>query len=242
VPGGRERLTPRVRRVLALAEAEAVGLRQAEVGTEHLLLALLREERGLAVRALRELGVEPAELTQRARARLVAAEIGPPGPLGLGPGARGALEMARAEAGRFHHDYVGTEHLLLGLLRDGEGPAFVTLMAAGVTLARARRQVAKILNESSSEPPGGHAEGLAILRGPRARSDRYAGPGGSDLRVDAAERCGRCGRARRSDWRYCAYCGERWPGCDRCETPIPALPGVRFCPGCGIMIESDERA
>jgi len=79
VPDGRERLTPRVRRVLAIAEDEAVGLRQAEVGTEHVLLALLREGRGLASRALRDLGVEPAELEQRMRLRLVPGQIGPDG-------------------------------------------------------------------------------------------------------------------------------------------------------------------
>ena len=123
VPDGRERLTPRARRVLAIAEDEAVGLRQAEVGTEHVLLALLGDERGLATRAIRELGVEPSELAQRLRLRLVTGQIGPDGRIGLGPGARSALKMAHAEAARLHHNYLGTEHLLLGLLRDGEGPA-----------------------------------------------------------------------------------------------------------------------
>src|SRR5687768_12237436 len=139
VPDGRERLTPRVRRVLAIAEDEAVGLRQSEVGTEHVLLGLLREGRGLATRTLRELGVEPADLAQRLRLRLSPSLIGADGPIGLGPGARAALQMARAEAARLHHDYLGTEHLLLGLLRDGEGPAFVVLNGAGVTLGRARQ-------------------------------------------------------------------------------------------------------
>jgi ATP-dependent Clp protease ATP-binding subunit ClpA len=241
VPDGRERLTPRVRRVLTIAEDEAVGLRQSEVGTEHVLLALLREGRGLATRALRELGVEPTDLAQRLRLRLVPAQIGPDGPIGLGPGARAAIQMARAEAARLHHNYLGTEHLLLGLLRDGEGPAFVVLNGAGVTLGRARQQISKILNESAPEAPGGRAPGLAILRGRERPSDRFADPDLHDPRDDE-ERCGRCGRIRRSDWRFCAYCGEKWPACDRCEAPIPELAGVRFCPGCGVMLDSDDRA
>ena len=235
---GRERLTPRVRRVLASAEDEAVGLRQAEVGTEHVLLALLRDERGLAARALRELGADPADLAQRLRLRLVPAQVGPDGPIGLGPGARAALQMARAEAARLHHNYLGTEHLLLGLLRDGEGPAFVVLNGAGVTLGRARQQVSKILNESAPEAP---PPGFSVLRGRERPIDRLADPDLHDPR-DAVERCGRCGRIRRPEWRFCAYCGEKWPACDRCEAPIPELTGVRFCPGCGAMLDIDDRA
>jgi ATP-dependent Clp protease ATP-binding subunit ClpA len=240
VSDGPERLTPRVRRVLAMAEDEAVGLRQAEVGTEHVLIALLREGRGLATRTLRELGVEPADLAQRIRQGLVPAQIGADGPIGLGPGARGALDMARAEAARLHHDYVGTEHLLLGLLRDGEGPAFVVLNGAGITLGRVRAHVTKFLNESVSEPPKSKSGGMAELRGRRRPVDRLVDldprDGGDD-----GERCGRCGRTRRSDWRYCAFCGERWPACDRCAAPIPGIMGVRFCPGCGVMVQADER-
>ena len=235
MPDGPERLTPRVRRVLQLAEDVADDLRQSEVGTEHVLLALLQEGRGLATRALRELGVEPDDLAQRLRLRLVRADIAAIEPIGLGPGARSALKMARSEAGRLHHDYLGTEHLLLGLLRDGEGPAFVVLHGAGVTLARARQQILKILNESSTEVSDGRSVGLAPVRGRprplsrRTESDRH------DPRDDV-ERCGRCGRARRSDWKFCAYCGERWPACDHCEAPLPQLVGVRFCPGCGLML------
>lgn len=241
---GRERLTPRVRRVLAMAEDEALGLRHAEVGTEHVLLALLREGRGLATRALQELGQDPAELAQRVRSGLRPANTLASGPIGLSPGARAALRMARAEAGRLHHDYVGTEHVLLGLLRDGEGPAFVTLNGAGVTLVLARQQVTKILNEAAPEGPDGRGGGLSLVQ-PRVRPlDRLGDADAAERhdRRDDVERCGYCGRARRGDWRFCAYCGQRWHTCDRCDTPIPTLAGVRFCPGCGIMLDSGERA
>lgn len=219
-----------------MAEDEAVALRQSEIGTEHLLLGLLREGRGLAARALHQLGVEPAELAQRIRARLVPASFGPDGDIELGPGARAAIEMSRTEAARLHHDYVGTEHLLLGLLRDGEGPAFVTLTGAGVTLASARQEVVAIMNEATPELPGGRSGSIAILRGRGRRADPDA-----EVLAGATEHCGHCGRARRSEWRFCAFCGERWPGCERCDMPIPLLPGVRFCPGCGIMLPPDER-
>src|SRR4051812_31961098 len=182
-----------------MAEDEAVGLRHAEVGTEHVLLALLREGRGLATRALQELGIEPAELAQRTRARLSPSEIGSDSPIGLSPGARAALQMAWAEAGRLHHDYVGTEHLLLGLLRDGDGPAFVTLVGAGVTLVRARQQVAKILNEAAPEAPDGRSGGLALVQSRARPSDRFADPDRQDRR-DEGERCDHCGRARRTEW------------------------------------------
>jgi ATP-dependent Clp protease ATP-binding subunit ClpA len=227
-----------------MAEDEAVALRQSEIGTEHLLLGLLREGRGLAARALHQLGVEPAELAQRIRARLVPASFGPEGEIELSPGARAAVEMARTEAARLHHDYVGTEHLLLGLLRDGEGPAFVTLSGVGITLARARQEVVSIMNESTPELPGGRAGGIAILRGRGRGTGRHADPD-ADVHAADHERCGHCGRARRSEWRFCVFCGERWPGCERCGMPIPALPGVRFCPGCGVMLppasDPDER-
>lgn len=245
---GPERLTPRVRRVLAAAEDEATGLRLPEVGSEHVLLALLEESRGLAARTLAELGVAPGELALRVRSRLVPADIGPGRPIGLGPDARAALAMARAEAARLHHDYLGTEHLLLGLLRHGEGPAFVLLNGAGVTLGRARQQIVRIVNEAAAQPPTGRlgapADGAAGPRGRRRPVDRLADLGRSESAAEA-ERCGHCGRARRSEWRFCAYCGSRWVCCDRCDTPLPRVPGVRFCPGCGVMVEppnADDRA
>lgn len=224
-----------------MAEDEALGLRHAEVGTEHVLLALLQEGRGLATRALQELGVDPAELAQRIKTGLQPANVVASGPIGLSPGARSSLQMARAEAGRLHHDYVGTEHLLLGLLRDGEGPAFVTLVGAGVTLVRARQQVTKILNEAAPETSDGRSGGLALVTTRARPIDRFGDPDTHDRRDDV-ERCGHCGRVRRGEWRFCAYCGQHWPTCDRCDTPIPALAGVRFCPGCGIMLDSGERA
>lgn len=224
-----------------MAEDEADALRQAEIGTEHLLLALLREERGLAARVIQDLGVQPADLERRVRLRLTTAEIGADGPIGLGPEARAAFDLARTEATRLHHEYLGTEHLLLGLLRNGEGPAFVALNGVGVTFGKVRQQILRILREAASDrPAGGAPADLADVGRRRVRS-RIGSAGASQPR-DEPERCGRCGRVRRSDWRFCAYCGERWPACDQCQAPLPRLAGVRFCPGCGLMLEPDARA
>jgi ATP-dependent Clp protease ATP-binding subunit ClpC len=223
-----------------MAEDEATGLRHAEVGTEHVLLALLLEGRGLAARALSQLGVDAEALAQRVRARLVPSNSTRRGPIDLSPGVRSSLRMARAEASRLQHDYLGTEHVLLGLLRDGEGPAFVTLVGAGVTLHKARQQIAAILNETAPEAPDGRSGGLALVQTRARPIDRFADPERHDRR-DEVERCGHCGRARRTEWRFCAFCGQKWATCERCDAPIPDLVGVRFCPGCGIMLDTDDR-
>ena len=233
---GRERLTPRARRVLGMAEDEAGALRQAEIGTEHLLLGLLREGRGLAARALRELGVEPDPLGQRIRARLPIADVGSEEPVRLGPAASDSIEMARAEARRLHHDYIGTEHLLLGLLRHGDGPAFVALVGIGVTLERARRKIVELINEVAAEPPPDLPAGLGSVATPSRRLYPER-----DAEADDAALCARCSRPRRPEWHFCPFCGERCPACDRCQAPLPALAGVRFCPTCGAMVEVDER-
>jgi ATP-dependent Clp protease ATP-binding subunit ClpA len=241
VQEGRNGPTARVRRVLTMAEDEAAGLRHAEVGTEHLLLALLHEGRGLAARVIQELGVNLDDLERRVRSRQRPSEIGADGPIGLGPGARAAFEMARAEAARMHHEYLGTEHLLLGLLRNGEGPAFVVLNGAGVTLGPARHRVLRILSEAQTDGP----PAVRPAEQPNSRRSRLPGRFSTPERADPpddVERCGRCGRVRRPDWRFCAFCGERWPACDRCEAPVPRLTGVRFCPGCGTMRDADARA
>lgn len=230
---GPERLTPRARRVLANAEDEAVALRQSEIGTEHLLLGLLREGRGLAARALREMGVEPDHLGQRIRARLPIADISPAEPVTLGPAARESVEMARAEARRLHHDYVGTEHVLLGLLRHGEGPAFVALAGIGVTLERARRQIVTLINEAATEARAAEPAALTDLSTHRLYPERA--PAAPDV-----GNCRRCERPRRPEWRFCPFCGETCPSCTRCRTPLPALDSVRFCPGCGAMVVDDE--
>ncbi|MEZ4667975.1 MAG: Clp protease N-terminal domain-containing protein [Anaerolineae bacterium] len=135
-----ERFTARARRVLSLAQETAEDYKHNYIGTEHLLIGLLREEGGIAGRVLRDLGLEQRrveglveELTQAAlQSRPTIAE--------LSPGVKRVLELAVDEARRMGHHYIGTEHLLLGLVRQSEGVAIDVLKRLGISPEEVRRQ------------------------------------------------------------------------------------------------------
>ncbi len=146
---GMERFTQRARRVLSLAHQEAERMRHNYIGTEHLLLGLIREEGGVAGRVLRELGLE-AERVQEIIERLTGTGQFRGGKLDLSPGTQQVLEYAVEEARRMGHHYIGTEHLLLGLVRYGEGVALDVLRKLGVTPEQIRRQTRRVLQESSA--------------------------------------------------------------------------------------------
>jgi ATP-dependent Clp protease ATP-binding subunit ClpC len=146
---GMERLTQRARRVLSLAHQEAERLRHNYIGTEHLLLGLIREEGGVAARVLRELGLE-AERVEEIVERLTGAGQHKGGKIDLSPGTQQVLEYAFEEARRLGNHYVSTEHLLLGLVRYGEGIALNVLRKLGVTPEQIRRQTRRVLQESSA--------------------------------------------------------------------------------------------
>jgi len=144
-----ERFTQRARRVLSLAHQEAERMRHNYIGTEHLLLGLIREEGGVAGRVLRELGLE-SERVQEIVERLTGTGQYRGGKLDLSPGTQQVLEYAVEEARRMGHHYIGTEHLLLGLVRYGEGVAIDVLRKLGVTPEQIRRQTRRVLQESSA--------------------------------------------------------------------------------------------
>jgi ATP-dependent Clp protease ATP-binding subunit ClpC len=146
---GMERFTQRARRVLSLAHQEAERMRNNYIGTEHLLLGLIREEGGVAGRVLRELGLE-VERVQEMVERMTGTGQYRGGKLDLSPGTQQVLEYAVEEARRMGHHYIGTEHLLLGLVRLGEGVALDVLRKMGVTPEQIRRQTRRVLQESSA--------------------------------------------------------------------------------------------
>ncbi len=146
---GMDRLTQRARRVLSLAHQEAERLRHNYIGTEHLLLGLIKEEGGVAGRVLRELGLEIRRV-QEIVERLTGTGQYRGGKIDLSPGTQQVLEYAFEEAKRMGHHYIGTEHILLGLVRYGEGIALNVLQKLGVTPEQIRRQTRRILQESSS--------------------------------------------------------------------------------------------
>ena len=149
---GMERFTQRAKRVLSLAHEEAERLRQGTIGTEHLLLGLMKEEGGVAGRVLRELGLE-AERVEEVIIRLTGAGQDRSSRLELSPGTQKALELAVEEASKLGHHYIGTEHILLGLVALGEGVALDVLRKLGVTPEQVRRQTRRILQENLPPTP-----------------------------------------------------------------------------------------
>jgi len=142
-----ERFTQRARRVLSLAHEEAERLHHNYIGTEHLLLGLIREEGGVAGRVLRELGLEPARVKEMVE-RLTGVGRHSGGRIELAPATEQVLQLAIDEARRMGHHYIGTEHLLLGLVRQGEGVGVDVLRRLGITPEQVRRQTRRVLQES----------------------------------------------------------------------------------------------
>jgi ATP-dependent Clp protease ATP-binding subunit ClpC len=146
---GMERFTQRARRVLSLAHQEAEHMRHHHIGTEHLLLGLIREEGGVAGRVLRELGLE-VNRVQEIVERMTGTGQYKGSKLELSPGMQQVLELAVEEARQLGHHYIGTEHLLLGLVNYDEGIALDVLKKLGVTSEQIRRQTRRVLQESST--------------------------------------------------------------------------------------------
>ena len=153
-----DRFTKRARHVLALAQEEAQRLNHNYIGTEHLLLGLVREESGVAARVLKDLGVEPKALRKGVEAMIGRGERKVLGKIGLTPRTKRVIELAVDEARRLGHHYIGTEHLLLGLAREGEGIAVDVLKSLGVNLDRLRTETARIMMESPARLQGKKGE------------------------------------------------------------------------------------
>src|SRR6266853_4629191 len=141
------RFTERARKVLSLAQEEAQRFQHNYIGTEHILLGLIREGEGVGAKVLRNLGVDlqrahdSVEFIIGRGDRIVLGEIG------LTPRAKKVIEYAVDEARRLNHHYIGTEHLLLELLREGEGIAAGVLESLGVNLEKVRTQTIQVLSQ-----------------------------------------------------------------------------------------------
>ncbi len=143
-----ERFTQRARKVLSLAHEEAERLQHNFIGTEHLLLGLIREDGGVAGRVLRELGLETERVDQMVQ-RLSGMGQHTSGRIELAPGTERVLQMAFEEARRLGHHYIGTEHLLLALVRQDEGIGIEVLRRLGITSEQVRRQPRRILQDGT---------------------------------------------------------------------------------------------
>jgi len=149
------KFTERAQQVLVLAQDEARRLSHNFIGTEHLLLGLVKEGAGIAARVLQNAGVDFTQLRQEVEKIIPQGEKNPPQSISYTPRAKRVIELAIEESQNLGHNYVGTEHLLLGLLREGEGIAAQVLTNMGIDLKRARKEVIQLLGGEESSSSSG---------------------------------------------------------------------------------------
>ncbi len=157
-----ERFTDRARRVVVLAQEEARMLNHNYIGTEHILLGLIHEGEGVAAKALESLGISLEAVRQQVEEIIGQGQQAPSGHIPFTPRAKKVLELSLREALQLGHNYIGTEHILLGLIREGEGVAAQVLVKLGADLNRVRQQVIQLLSGYQGKEPaaaGGPAEG-----------------------------------------------------------------------------------
>lgn len=196
---GLDLFTKRARHVLTLAQEEAQRFQHNYIGTEHLLLGLVREEEGIAAQVLSNLGIEVDQVRHAVEAiigrggRLVLGE------LGLTPRAKKVMELALEEARRLNHRLIGTEHLLLGLIREGEGIAAGVLENLGLQLEQVRTETVRVLRQHQQEQ--------------EEKSAPVIPPVPSEATALLAEEepgltCASCGARCPGYFRYCFNCGQ----------------------------------
>jgi len=152
-----ERFTDRARRVVVLAQEEARMLNHNYIGTEHILLGLIHEGEGVAAKAMESLGISLEAVRQQVEEIIGQGQQAPSGHIPFTPRAKKVLELSLREALQLGHNYIGTEHILLGLIREGEGVAAQVLVKLGADLNRVRQQVIQLLNGYQSKEPAGTA-------------------------------------------------------------------------------------
>ncbi|MBI5948531.1 MAG: ATP-dependent Clp protease ATP-binding subunit [Chloroflexi bacterium] len=161
-----DKFTERARRVLTLAQEEAHRFNHNYIGTEHILLGLVREGDGVAAKVLANLGVELNKVRSAVEFIIGRGDRTVLGEIGLTPRAKKVIELAVDEARRLSHSYIGTEHLLLGLVREGEGIAAGVLESLGVNLERVRAETTRILSQSQPQAAGAGAGARQATRTP----------------------------------------------------------------------------
>jgi ATP-dependent Clp protease ATP-binding subunit ClpC len=149
-----ERFTDRARRVVVLAQEEARMLNHNYIGTEHILLGLIHEGEGVAAKALESLGISLQAVRDQVQEIIGKGQTAPAGHIPFTPRAKKVLELSLREALQLGHNYIGTEHILLGLIREGEGVAAQVLQKLGADLNRVRQQVIQLLSGYSGEGQG----------------------------------------------------------------------------------------
>jgi len=177
-----ERFTDRARRVVVLAQEEARLLNHNYIGTEHILLGLIHEGEGVAAKALESLGISLEAVRSQVEEIIGQGGSSPSGHIPFTPRAKKVLELSLREALQLGHNYIGTEHILLGLIREGEGVAAQVLVKLGADLSRVRQQVIQLLSGYSGSTSGeGSEPGKETVGGSAERGD---GPQGGSAILD----------------------------------------------------------
>ena len=169
-----ERFTDRARRVVVLAQEEARLLSHSYIGTEHILLGLIHEGEGVAAKALESLGISLEAVRSQVEEIIGQGGSSPSGHIPFTPRAKKVLELSLREALQLGHNYIGTEHILLGLIREGEGVAAQVLVKLGADLSRVRQQVIQLC----SRLPGSRRQHRARASQQAAGRRRQHGQGG----------------------------------------------------------------
>ena len=160
-----ERFTDRARRVVVLSQGEARLLNHNYIGTEHILLGLIQEHEGVAAKALESLKISLEAVRRQVEEVIGRGDKAPHGHIPFTPRAKKVLELSLREALQLKHDYIGTEHILLGLIREGEGMAAQVLGSLGVGLSSVRHEVTQLLEAggTASSGWGGESERTVVL-------------------------------------------------------------------------------
>jgi hypothetical protein len=207
-----ERFTDRSRRVLVLAQEEAHQLNHGFIGTEHILLGLISEGHGVGARALESLDVTLERARGKVADTLGTAGSAPPGSPPFTPRAKKVFELSLREALQLGHSFIGTEHILLGLLREGDGVAAQVLVSLGTDLGVVRQRVIELISE----------QGYRVEEGSMLSDDRVAGhfvgAHPSSLRAGTLAECSFCGRrppesgrlVSGTDALICEHCVAEW--------------------------------
>jgi ATP-dependent Clp protease ATP-binding subunit ClpC len=225
-----ERFTDRARRVVVLAQEEARRLDHNYIGTEHVLLGLVREGEGVAAMALSSLDISLDEVRRQVEENIGRGQAAPSGHIPFTPRAKKCLELGLREALQLGHNYIGTEHILLGVLRLGEGVAVEVLQNLGADLNRVRQTVIELLSGST----GGAGESA-----PAAQREVFEAPHATSIRTS--------GRRRRSkpatDHPLCPSCrasleesaSVRTRELSPADAPSETIK-IAYCAECGITL------
>ena len=179
-----ERFTDRARRVVVLAQEEARMLDHNYIGTEHILLGLIHEGEGVGAKALESLGISLDAVRQQVEEIIGRGQQAPSGHIPFTPRAKKVLELSLRGALQLGHDYVGTEHILLGLIREGDGVAAQVLVRLGADLNRVRQQVIQLLHGYQGKEPSPSRDRRGRVH---AADGRAARPDAVEVRLAAIE-------------------------------------------------------